>query len=206
MHHPITVENDGKCAALAELWRGSMMNVENGIVIAIGTGVGGGVIINHQLYRGSHSSAGEIGNMIAFMKEPFSPDHTWVNLSRSHSLLDMYTDRMGLARDEIGGKWFFQRANRKDPDALAVLREYCTYLTNGILSIQAVLDIERIAIGGGYSKETLFLEYLNQSLEGSYAKIDPHYAVEKPEVVLCTFGNDSNLIGALYYHLQQVSH
>ena len=56
----VTIENDGKCAALAELWCGELSNVENGAVVVLGTGIGGGIIINGKLHKGSHFSAGEV--------------------------------------------------------------------------------------------------------------------------------------------------
>ena len=54
---PVSVENDGKCAALAEYWKGSLRGVKNGAVLVIGTGIGGGLILNGKLFRGSHGSA-----------------------------------------------------------------------------------------------------------------------------------------------------
>ena len=56
---PVTIENDGKCAALAEKWKGSLKDCRNGAVVVLGTGVGGGIIIDHKLYRGGHFTAGE---------------------------------------------------------------------------------------------------------------------------------------------------
>ena len=59
LHLPVSIENDAKCAALAELWQGSVKNHLNSVVLVIGTGVGGGVIINGALYRGAHLEVGE---------------------------------------------------------------------------------------------------------------------------------------------------
>lgn len=56
---PVTIENDGKCAALAEFWKGSLQGCTNGAVVVLGTGVAGGIIINGELYRGKRFSAGE---------------------------------------------------------------------------------------------------------------------------------------------------
>lgn len=198
---PISIENDARCAALAELWKGSMKDVKNGIVIVIGTGVGSALIIDGKLYRGSHFSAGEAGNMVAVMNRPFYTDGTFGRFARSHALLDTYADLRGIPYGEIGGKWFFQRANRGERAAREALREYAVAVTNGILSIQALLDLEKVAIGGGFSSEPLLLDCLKKELNDSYGRIDPHFALECPELVFCEFGNDANLIGALYHHL-----
>lgn len=61
---PVSVENDGKAAALAELWLGNLKNVQNGAAVVLGTGVGGGLILNSQLYAGSHFQAGELSFMV----------------------------------------------------------------------------------------------------------------------------------------------
>lgn len=55
---PVSIQNDGKCAALGEKWKGALQNVSNGIAIVIGTGIGGGIISNNQLVTGHNYSAG----------------------------------------------------------------------------------------------------------------------------------------------------
>lgn len=57
---PVSVDNDGKCAAQAEAWKENLSDVNSGIVIILGTGIGGGVILNHELWRGTHGTAGEL--------------------------------------------------------------------------------------------------------------------------------------------------
>ena len=58
----ISIENDGKCAALAELWKGSMKNSQHGLVLTLGTGIGGGVIVNGKLLRGQNFASGELSS------------------------------------------------------------------------------------------------------------------------------------------------
>ena len=65
---PVWIENDGKCAALAELWKGNLTGVENGMVIGLGTETAGGIILNGKLYRGSNESAGEISSILTDFK------------------------------------------------------------------------------------------------------------------------------------------
>ena len=61
---PVTIANDGKCAAAAEAWTGSLAGVDNGLVLVLGTGIGGGIILNGKVYMGSHSAAGEVSNLV----------------------------------------------------------------------------------------------------------------------------------------------
>lgn len=61
---PVTIENDAKCATLAEAWKGTLTGYKNGIVVVLGSGVGGGIFLNGQLYKGSHFAAGELSFLL----------------------------------------------------------------------------------------------------------------------------------------------
>lgn len=194
----VTIDNDANCAALAELENGSMKHVNNGMVIVIGTGVGAGLILNHELYRGSHSNAGEYGMMNAsFVQREVSLGH----LTRSHALLERYADLVGVDPEKIRGVAYFRKVEAGEAAALQALEEYCQILVASISSVQALLDLEAVAIGGGYSREPLFLDYLNRAMDESYRPFEPTYR-KRPNLVLCAFGNDANLYGALYWHLK----
>ena len=67
---PVWIENDGKCAALAELWKGNLSDVKNGVVMGLGTEIAGGIIINGSLYRGSSETAGEFSSILTDFKNP----------------------------------------------------------------------------------------------------------------------------------------
>lgn len=195
----VTIDNDANCAALAELELGSMKDVTNGMVIVIGTGVGAGLILNHQLYRGSHFNAGEYGMMNAsFVQREVSLGR----LTRSHALLERYADLIGVDPEKIRGVAYFRKVEEGEAAALQALEEYCQILVSSISSVQALLDLEVIAIGGGYSREPLFLEYLNRAMEDCYRPFEPTYR-KRPKLVLCALGNDANLYGALQWHLKK---
>ena len=74
---PVTIENDGKCAALAEKWKGSLKDCRNGAVVVLGTGVGGGIIIDHKLYRGGHFTAGEYSYILTDQKRSEEAKGYW---------------------------------------------------------------------------------------------------------------------------------
>ena len=61
---PIYIDNDANCAAIGEMYKGNLKNVENGILLTVGTGIGSGIVINNKIYRGSSFNAGELGHMI----------------------------------------------------------------------------------------------------------------------------------------------
>ena len=73
----IAIENDGKCAALAELWKGNLQECENGVVILLGTGVGGGIIKDKKLYKGKHFFAGEFSFIAGNINVMSNNDKEW---------------------------------------------------------------------------------------------------------------------------------
>lgn len=200
---PFTVENDAKCAALAELWKGSLKGIGNGIVMVLGTGIGGAVIIDGKLYRGSNFTAGEISFIPTNLAKYPDPNFQYSSIVSTSGLVNKYALKKNKPKEELNGRIFFEDANNNEEDALDVLDDFCLGLANGLFSLQLVLDVQKVAIGGGISKQSLLIETLNKKLKEVWNKALPHPAV-MPEVVSCKFGNDANLIGALYHYLYEV--
>ncbi len=206
---PVTIANDGKCAANAELWQGSMRDVENGVVIVLGTGTGGGLILNHQVYMGHTLGAGEFSFLavdyqllpkgIADSRDDLTP--VWAHYMSAKGLLRIYRVHKHLAPDTpLDGFSFFRAYDAGEPEARAALEEFGRYAAAGIYTIQSVLDSQRIAIGGGISARPEIVQEIARAVDRQYAAIS-FTAFGKPEIVRCQFGNDANLIGALAFHL-----
>lgn len=210
---PVTIANDGKCAARAELWQGTMHDVDSGVVIVLGTGTGGGLILNHQVYMGHTLGAGEFSFLgVDFAKLPKGISITrddlsavWANYMSATGLLRMYRQRRHLSDlVPLDGFAFFRAYDAGEPEAKATLEEFGRFAAAGIYTIQAVLDLQRIAIGGGISARPEIVQTISQAVDHQYASI-PFTAFGKPEIVHCRFGNDANLIGALAFHLAETS-
>ncbi len=202
---PVSVENDAKAAALAELWKGSMQGIRNGTVIVLGTGIGGALIIEGKLYRGSTFAAGEYSVTAVRLDEPFRHDKIWARINGVPALVADYASRIGVDPAELNGRILFGKANEGDKDALDAIAHYCQHLSTAIISLQTILDVEKVAIGGGISKQPVLLETLNRVLTemgGPYSGVMPFTL---PEVTACTFGNDANMIGALYHYLYELN-
>ena len=90
------MENDGKCAALAEFWRGSLKGCTNGAVVVIGTGVAGGIILNGKLFRGNHFTAGEYSYICTEAKGPAELDNYWGMISGAEGLAKTVASLLGL--------------------------------------------------------------------------------------------------------------
>lgn len=201
---PFTAENDAKAAALAELWKGSMKGVTNGTVVVLGTGIGGALIINGALYRGSTFAAGEYSCMGVDLVKPYGEGLNWALTASTTGLIAAYARHANADPKELNGRIIFDKVNAGDPVALETLNEFCLYVYNGIISLQTVIDVERVAIGGGISKQPVLIETIRKVAKEQYEKLPGYYPMSLPEIVPCTFGNDANMIGALYHYLHEV--
>lgn len=111
-----------------------------------------------------------------------------------------YALKKNESPENLNGRIFFENANLGEKEALEVLDEYCLGLATGIFGLQLILDVEKVAIGGGISKQPLLIEKINQKVDEVWRAAGPNPAL-RPEITACKFGNDANLIGALYHYL-----
>lgn len=189
----VTVDNDAKCAALAEAARGALSDVKDGFVITLGSMVGGGFIKDRKLHRGAHFSAGETSYIAT--DRAGKPDYGGVfgNRCSVRTLCSNYAARKGL--ESASGEEVFAAVEAGDADAIEVLDDYAYEIAVQIFNIQTVLDPERFAIGGGISARPEMIAAIRKALDKMY-DICP-YPVPHAVVVPCKFLNDANLIGAL---------
>ena len=199
------VENDAKAAAAAELWKGSMKCVKNGTVIVLGTGIGGAIIIDGKVYRGSTFAAGEYSGLPTHWEGPkYNAKSMWAKLNGVGVMVANYANKIGADPDTLNGRILFKDANEGKQEALDVIDEYCQSLVSGIVALQFVLDVERVAIGGGISKQPLLMDSIQKYLKTHISDEMSWIPATVPEVVTCEFGNDANMIGALYHYLYEI--
>ena len=197
---PFAAENDARAAALAEMWKGSMRGVNNGAVLTLGTGIGGAVIINGEIYRGSSFCAGELSNILIDWRDPLASGNSWHYLGGVGHLSDDYADALGKERSQMNGRIFFEAANNGDEKAMELLHRYCARMAGGIFSMQCMMDLEKYAFGGGISRQPLLMQVLQEELDKIFdAKSGK--PVSEPEITVCEFSSDANMIGALYHYL-----
>ncbi len=201
---PVTIENDGKCAALAEYWKGSLKGYENGAVVVLGSGVAGGIILNGQLYRGKRFSAGEYSYICAREEQRDVLEGFWGVSGGAQGLARCVAKQTGKAWEEYDGVQIFELANKGDARVLKGLKAFTDSLAVQIYNLNILLDLDLIAIGGGISQQPLLLEYLRASID-ELSEINPLRPISpyipKPQITNCTYYNDSNLIGALYHYM-----
>ena len=203
----VWIENDGKAAAIAELQRGALQGCSNAAVFVIGTGVGGGLIVNGQLVRGRDFTAGEYSFMNTNADAWSDSKKTMAGQCSTSALLDAYRVRRQLPADApMNGRLFFDAANAGEPEALEVLEAFCRAVDVQIYNLSVLLDLEKVAIGGGISGQPLLIETLDRVYEEKILKGHPFSeeqarSLPRPEIVPCAFHNEANQIGALVNYL-----
>ncbi|MBM3114445.1 ROK family protein [Jeongeupia naejangsanensis] len=181
---PVTIENDVNCVALAEGWQGSAKGVKHYIALAIGTGIGGGIVIDGKLYQGARSAAGEWGYMrIA--------DRCWENHA---SMRGLVTEAIRVSgRSDWDGRSVFAARDAGDEHMSKVVDEWLDLLATGIVNLIYVLNPQRVIVGGGISgRGERFLSELHAAIS---VRIEPGFR-EMSEVVLASAGNHAGMIGA----------
>ena len=200
----LSMENDAKCAGMAEASVGALQDVEDGFVLVFGTGIGGAFIKNHTLHRGHHFSAGEVSFLLTDKDAPqMINEFRWGNQCGVPQLCELYAERKNLHSQDVDGEKFFVAANSGEPVALKCLELFTRRIAIQIFNIQMLLDPQKFAIGGGISAQPIFIEYLRKNIDALAQDTDLYFP--KPEVVACKFQNDANLIGALHCWLEKFS-
>ncbi len=209
-HLPVTLANDGKCAAKAEAESGALKDVQNGAVLLVGTGIGGGIILNREVLMGSTGAAGEFSYMVqdferfanTTLVDRSGFPYLWTSSTSASGLLSYFAKNKNGDPGDYDGIRFFENYDNGDPDAIESLEHFGKMTASGIYTIQAILDLERIAIGGGISARREICDTIRRNLDLKY---DVEFIpFRKPEIVPCVYGNDANLIGALSFHLDRL--
>jgi glucokinase len=204
---PVVVENDVNAAAWGEFRFGAGADVDDLLMVAVGTGVGGGVVINGQLLRGSFGVAAEIGHMRVVPQgllcgcgrhgcwEQYASGRALVREARSRvfdgdSLLDV----AGGQPAQIDGQMITREAQAGDALCIALLSDLGYWLGEGIATLAAVLDPGVVVVGGGVAEAgDLLMAPLQKAFDDNLtaAHNRPHLQLR-----LATLGNEAGLIGA----------
>lgn len=194
---PVAVVNDAKAAALAEVWHGSLKGIRDGAVIVLGTGVGGGLILDGKLRNGSHFQAGEL-SFLALNLTNKGFERTSGCLGSAVGMVSAVNKAIGNA-DEKDGKKAFSAINDNHPKARAIFESYCRTIAQIILNVQTTLDLECFAIGGGISSQPILVDEINRQYDLLLDEDEvTKHVLTRPKIVPTTFKNDANLLGALY--------
>ena len=202
----VEVGNDANVAALGEQWRGGGQGFDDVLMVTLGTGVGGGVILNGRILHGAHGAGGEIGHM------KVRDNETAVCGCGKRGCLEQYASATGivritklaLARDpsresslrkisDISAKDVFDSAKQGDELALEIMDEFGKILGEAISHIACVMDPDVIVIGGGVSKAGQII--LDAVVK--YYKPAAFFACRDTQFKLAVLGNTAGMYGAV---------
>lgn len=203
---PVRLANDGKCAALAELWKGALRGCQNASVFIIGTGVGGGLIVNGELVNGIHFTAGEFSFVQVNCHSWEDIQETMAYRCSTRGLLMRYREQTGLSEHTpLDGRQFFTSYHAGDEAAQRALAEFSKDVAIQIYNLTVLLDLEKVAIGGGISKQPALIQAIRRALDELYcsgASMMAGGGLPKAEVVPCAFSSEANQVGAMYCYLK----
>lgn len=167
---PTTIDNNANCAVLAEHWIGEGKGFKNIVMFTLGTGVGGGIIIDNKIYRGSHGLAGELGHITIAVKGTRCScgnygcleAHVAANatIQRAKERLKRGDVSSSLCKNnlsEISAYDLYLEAEKGDRFCQDILTETGTYLGVGIAALSNIFDPDIVIIGGGFSRAAKYL-------------------------------------------------
>lgn len=213
----VSLENDAKAAALAEVWKGNAKDVSDACILIFGTGIGGAVIKDRRVHRGKHLLAGEVSFAIDemtlddvkkirpiegmdIMEAVDEVPYFWSAHASTASMCHELAKKLSLEDDEVTGELVYKWASEGNELAINALEEVYFSIAKQCLNLYVIFDPEVILIGGGISAEPKFLEGIKRYVD----KIKTISLVyEKITLDVCKYRNDSNLIGALYNFKQK---
>lgn len=201
----IKVGNDANVAALGEQWRGGGRGFNSIVMVTLGTGVGGGVIIDGKILTGSNGAAGEIGHLTV------NPKETRTCGCGKKGCLEQYSSATGIMRaavqklsdsseqssmrqyENVTGKEIFKEYEAGDAMAKEVVEEFASYLGMGLSHVAAVADPDAFVIGGGVSKNgPVVIDVIKEQYEKNVM-----FALKNKEFRLAELGNDAGMYGAV---------
>lgn len=201
-HVPVVLENDANCAALGEAWIGAGRNSSSALCITLGTGVGGGIVLEQRIWRGVNHMAGEIGHLV------MDPEGSLCNCGRS-GCLETYSSATGLLRlakaalhdgipsrlteNTLSPPMIFRYAKTGDELASTVVAKSAEMLGRGLALAANLINPEVIIVGGGLAQAG---EVLMQPVRSAFMKYALPRVNAAVRIVPALLGNDAGVVGA----------
>ncbi len=208
---PVYIENDANAAAYGEFVAGAAKGAENAVCITLGTGVGGGIVIDGKIYSGSNFAGAEIGHMVIDAEGPMCScgrKGCFEVFSSATGLIRMTNEAMEADKEtvmhkitaerngKVSARTSFDAMRKGDKTAKEVVDKFIKYLAVGITNTINIFQPDILCIGGGVCNEgdTLLLPVKELVKKEVYTKNSP----KNTEIVIAKLGNDAGIIGAAF--------
>ncbi len=188
---PIWIDNDANQAALGEFWKGNGKNKKNFILLTLGTGIGGGIILNGDLWRGDSGFAGEFGHLVI-------ERHGKKCNCGGKGCLEKFASAEVFSK---GPEKIYHLAKQGNKHALALWKKFGEALGVGIAGIVNILDIENVLIGGGLAGAW---DYFDFSLEKSVKNYLYQHTAQRLKIQKAKLGNRAGMLGCAYRVFQSL--
>lgn len=182
------VENDVNCAALAEHFAGGAKGSNISLCLTIGTGIGGAIIINNEVYHGAFGSGGEVGYMNMM-------GSTFQELGASSVLVKKVAKMKEISEKDINGKYIFDKAKEGDIDCIKAIDELIEVLGQGIANICYIINPEVVVLGGGIMAQK---EYLYDKIRSSMDKNLISFIGNKTRLEFAVNENKAGMLGSYF--------
>ncbi|MGB6894782.1 MAG: ROK family protein [Dehalococcoidia bacterium] len=187
---PVAVENDANMAALGEGWRGVAQGMKTFVFVALGTGVGGGVIVDGQLQRGARGFGGEVCYSCLgreHLEVDYAPAGCLERLVGGPAIARRGSEALGRP---VSSEQVFELARQGDAAARGVVRETAEYLAVAFTNMAALLDPEAIVVGGGIARQ-------GELLLAPVRELVHRHVPTKVPILMSALGEDAQLYGAV---------
>lgn len=198
---PTEVDNDVNAAALGEAHYGAGKGEDSFLCITYGTGIGGAIIENGEVYRGSRGSAGEFGHIITHVDgRPCT--------CTGHGCYETYASTTALVKDyksvfgdgDVNGRFIFELLKKEDENVKKIVNNWLKEVIIGLVSIIHVFNPSCIILGGGIMNQDYILEYIQKELPNNIMANYKNVKIKK-----AALGNNAGLLGATYISLKNRS-
>lgn len=202
---PAVAGNDANMAALGEYWKGSGAGFDSIALITLGTGIGGGLVLNGTVWNGFHGAGGEFGHVVV------NPDELEACNCGNYGCIEQYASATGIARQarhalrrsdlpsslrdrpDFSAKDVFDAAKEGDALAMDVVKEVCGLLGKLIADVCNIVNPEAVLIGGGVSRAG---QILLENLQEAFRK-NVFHACRDTKICLASLGNDAGIYGSM---------
>ena len=190
---PTFVENDVNSAALGEAHFGAAKGVSDFICLTLGTGIGGAIFLNNKLYKGSASSAGELGHMIIHSggKQCNCGGEGCYECYASASALIKSVNKVSPV--ELNAFQIFEKENIEKPEIRSEIDKWIDEIIVGLVNIIYIFNPSMIVLGGGIMNEDYIIELIDRKI---YTRLMDNF--KNVKIVRPKLGNDAGMIGAAY--------
>lgn len=195
----VSIENDGKAAALAEVWVGAAKDVQNCCVLVFGTGIAGSTILNRKVVRGNHLIAGEASWYPIAYNSKENDVKCFMEYS-TYGIVRRVEVELNKDKDCMSGEDVFRLYEEGNEIVTEIMKDWFYTIAVQCYNLSTIIDPDIICIGGGVSANPSFINGIKNAVHEIYTlnKYGESFGFIEPKVVNCKYNNDSNLIGAVF--------